>query len=256
MRVAAVGDIVGSAGVDFFCKKASVLRREYRADIIIVNAENSAYSGVGVTKTTAGALLAAGADILTTGNHAFRSRDYRELFEDQSLVLRPVNFAAGVAGQGVGIIDMGRYRLAVINLIGQSFMENADSYFDALDRSLAGLDTRLVIVDFHAEATAEKRSLGFYADGRISALFGTHTHVQTADNTVLPKGTGYISDVGMTGPEISVLGVEPSAAVQKQRLRIPTVFSVADGPSVLCAAVFDIDEQTGLCRSTERVMLR
>ena len=251
MRVIAIGDIVGSAGIDFFSKKIGGVRKLYGADMVIANAENSAYSGVGVTRQTADALLAAGADILTTGNHAFRSRDYRDLFETQPMILRPLNFAPGVAGRGVGYVDFGRVRAAVINLAGQSFMECSDSYYTALDAALKEIDTKIVLVDFHAEATAEKRALAFYAAGRVSAVFGTHTHVRTADARVMTGGTGYITDIGMTGPVESVLGVKAEAAIQKQRLKIPTVFEVAGGECSMNGALFDIDETTGRCRSAE-----
>lgn len=251
MRILAVGDIVGSPGVDFFCERIAGIRRLYGADAVIANAENSAYSGVGVTKATANALLSAGADMLTTGNHAFRSRDYHDLFEEQPLILRPYNFAKGVPGRGAGIIDLGRTRIGVINLSGQSFMENCDSYFDALDCAIAELGVKITIVDFHAEATAEKRALACYADGKVSAIFGTHTHVRTADAMVMPGKTGYITDVGMTGPINSVLGVKPECSVKKQRLKLPTVFEVASGECSLCGVMFDIDDSTGLCTSAE-----
>ncbi len=256
MIILAVGDIVGSPGTDFFCERIGGLRRLFGADMVVANAENSAYSGVGVNRSTATALFRAGADVLTTGNHAFRSRDYREVFEENALLLRPANYAAGIAGRGAAVCDLGRYRVGVINLSGQSFMESCDNYYDALDRALAEMDTRLILVDFHAEATAEKLALAHYADGRVSALFGTHTHVQTADEQVLPQGTGYITDLGMTGPADAVLGIRPECSIQKQRFKLPTVFEVAGGDCRLCGALFDIDEATGRCRSVERVAVR
>lgn len=251
MKIMAVGDIVGSAGVDFFCGNISKIKKHYGADAVIVNGENSAYSGVGISCKTAQALLAAGADIITTGNHAFRSRDYRDLFGEQPLVLRPYNLAKGVPGRGTGIIDLGRHQIGVINLIGSSYMEGGDSYFDALDRAIEELGTKITVVDFHAEATAEKKALGYYCDGRVTALFGTHTHVRTADACVLPKGTGYITDIGMTGPLHSVIGVKAECSIQRHKLKLPTVFEVAEGSCMLSGVVFSVDESTGLCTGAE-----
>ncbi len=256
MRIIAVGDIVGSAGVEFFCAHIGAVRRTYGADVVIANGENSAHSGTGVTAKLAAQLLGAGADVVTTGNHAFRSRDYRETFESVPGLIRPLNFSSGVAGSGIYVFESGHVRVGVVNLIGLSFMEPQRSYFDCLDEALAQTPADIFVVDFHAEATAEKKSLAWYADGRVAALFGTHTHVATADEQILPQGTGYISDVGMTGPYLSVLGVKAECAVTKQRLRIPVVFEVADGPCEMDMAVFDIDVKSKKCTAVQRLCVR
>lgn len=250
MNILCVGDVYGSDGLNFCCDRLPLVKRQYSADITIINGENAALTGVGINRKAAEALLSL-ADVVTTGNHAFRSRDYRDVFETEQALLRPLNFSPLAAGHGVFRFALGKTRIAVINLVGLAFMETQDSFFDALERAVTEEPAEIRIVDFHAEATSEKQSLARCFDGRISALFGTHTHVQTADARVLSGGTGYITDLGMTGVIESVLGVEPADAIAKQKLRIPVVFRPASGDCALCGAVFDVDERTGLCRSVE-----
>lgn len=256
MNILAIGDIVGSQGLRFLGEKLLPLKRECGADFVVVNGENAAVSGVGINEKAAQSIFDAGADVITTGNHAFRSRDYREVFERYELLLRPLNFERSVPGRGTCVFELGRRRIAVINLSGVSFMEPQDSPYDALDAALAGTDADIFVVDFHAEATAEKLALASYADGRVSVFFGTHTHVQTADERVLPCGTGYITDLGMTGPYESVLGVEAQCAVNRQRFRTPTVFSVAEGPCEMSGAMFKIDDSSGKCVQVQRINVR
>lgn len=253
MRILCVGDLIASDGVRFFCDNLPKIKNEYAADLVIVNGENSAPSGVGINMAAAKSILAAGADAVTTGNHAFRCRDYTETFETVQGLIRPYNFGSRVSGRGVFVCEARHRSVAVINLVGLSYMDTNDSYFDALDDCLASVSADIYIVDFHAEATAEKAALAYYADGRVSAVFGTHTHVQTADARVLPRGTGFITDIGMTGAEQSVLGVRPEDSITKQRLRIPVIFTPAEGNIVLCGAVFDINDKTALCERVESV---
>lgn len=253
MRVLFFGDVVGGAGTEAFRRHAPRLRREYGADLIIVNGENSE-RGNGITKRSAGELFSGGADVITTGNHCFRRRD-SEVFADER-VLRPANYPEGVTGHGFCVLDCGSYRFAVVNLMGTAYMEPLDNPFAVIDRILPELNTKNILVDFHAEATAEKRAMGYHLEGRVSALIGTHTHVQTADEEILGGHTGYLTDAGMTGGERSVLGVNVDAAVEKQRFHTPVTFTEADAPCMICGAALEIDSKTGICTKIERIFMR
>ena len=255
MRLMFIGDVVGAVGCNFLASKIRDLRTRYRADILVVNGENSA-TGNGVTTASVKMLTQLGADVITTGNHAFKRHEAQTVYDAVPHLIRPANFPEGVYGKGLFVLDMGRARIAVINILGVAFMEPLANPFETADRLLEKIDTPNIFLDFHAEATAEKKALGYYLDGRITALFGTHTHVQTADETVLPGGTAYITDAGMTGPENSVLGVEKSAAITKMRLHIPTRFTEAQTPCFINGAVVDFDEKTGRARSIERMTER
>lgn len=253
MNVLCIGDVVGEAGVEYLAKVLPQLKKTVDADVIIVNGENSDSSGTGLSRTTAEQILQY-ADVITTGNHCYR-RAGEELYTENETVLLPANQPFSQDEVGSCVLDMGRWgRLRVINLAGLAWMEPLDSPFQRVDQLLAKEKTRFTIVDFHAESTAEKKALGFYLDGRVSAVFGTHTHVQTADEQILPAGTGYITDAGMTGPRISVLGVVPELAVKKQREHVPVRFQVAVGPCMLNGVLFRLDNATGLCTSVERVL--
>lgn len=228
------------------------LRYEYGADLVIVNGENSDKSGVGLTRHGAEELLQY-ADVVTTGNHCFR-RTGEELYADNERVLHPANYPCTPDDAGCCLLDMGRLgTVRVINLLGTAWMEPVDNPFLRAEALLAKTQAKFTVVDFHAESTAEKQALAWYLDGKVSAVFGTHTHVQTADEQVLPGGTGYITDVGMTGPRHSVIGVQPELAVKKQRLHVPVAFRVADGPVWLNAVLFTLDDTTGLCVEVQRM---
>ncbi len=253
IHVLCVGDVVGTAGCRHLQEVLPAIRRQYAVDVCIVNGENAA-DGNGLTPVAAQHLLDCGADVITGGNHTFRRPELCDLLDRTDTILRPANFPGDPPGRGVTVIDRGRFSLTVINLLGQVYMDAVDNPFYTLDRLLAEAGhPRLCVVDFHAEATAEKKALGFFADGRISALFGTHTHVQTADEQILPQGTGFITDVGMTGPILSVLGVKPEQSITRIRSKMPARFSTADGPCRMDAVLFTLDEHTGKTTAVQRI---
>ncbi len=223
-------------------------------DLVIANGENSA-DGNGLTPVSVQFLYDSGVDVITSGNHSFRRKESYELFDSSEYLIRPANFPSSVPGRGACIVDMGRVQIGVINLMGTIYMESLDSPFDTADRLLADMP-KITLIDFHAEATGEKRSFGYYLDGRVSAVFGTHTHVQTADECVLPQGTGYITDLGMTGPIQSVLGVKPELVIEKMRTKMPVRFALAEGDCKMECALFQIDEKSGKTVSVERIQIQ
>ncbi|MBR0447496.1 MAG: TIGR00282 family metallophosphoesterase [Clostridia bacterium] len=253
MNVLCIGDVVGGIGCRHLQTVLPRIKRELAVDVCIVNGENSA-DGNGITPASAGYLFDAGADVITGGNHTFRRHEFYDLLERDEALLRPANLPAGTPGRGMTTVDRGRYQVTVINLQGTVYMEALTSPFESLDSLLkeAG-DPKFCIVDFHAEATAEKRALAAYADGRISALFGTHTHVATADEQVLSGGTGFITDVGMTGPTDSCLGVRTELAVEKMRTKLPVRFATAEGDCHMDAVLFTLDDKTGKCVDVKRI---
>ena len=253
MNILCIGDVVGSVGCQFLRERLSGLKKLKAVDLVIANGENSA-DGNGITPAACKYLLDSGVDVLTGGNHSFRRKEAFDTYESCETLLRPANFPAKTTpGRGWCIIDMGRVQAAVFNLMGTAFMENLRDPFDTMEEFLAIPDLpKIRIVDFHAEATGEKRALGYFADGRISAIFGTHTHVPTADDCILPLGTGYISDVGMTGPKESVLGVKPELIIKKYREKLPVRFELAGSPCRMDCVLFTVDEKTGLCTAVER----
>lgn len=256
MNILCIGDVVGSIGCEFLRAKLPALKKLKAIDLVIANGENSA-DGNGVTPVSVQHLFDSGVDVITTGNHSFRRKESYELYDSCDPLLRPANFPAGTTpGHGMCVVDMGRARVAVINLLGTVYLESMRSPFETLDELLKAPDfPKICIVDFHAEATGEKRAMGFYADGRVTALFGTHTHVQTADECVLPKSTGYITDAGMTGTIHSVLGVKPESIIHKLTTKLPTRFELAKGPCHMDCVLFTADEKTGLCIGAERLSI-
>ena len=255
MRLLFVGDVVSSAGCDFLAEKLYGIKKDYAIDITVVTGENYAVRN-GITKQSCSALTNIGADVITTGNHAFKRRESLDMFDTVEHLLRPVNYSDEVIGKGVYTLDMGRCRVAVVNLMGVVYMSPLANPFESIDKALAEIDTKNIFVDFHAEATAEKKAMGYYLNGRVTAVLGTHTHVQTADEQILSGGTAYITDVGMTGPEESVLGVKKELAIQKQRLNFPVRFVEADTPCFLNGAVVEFNEATGKALSITRLTLR
>ena len=256
MNILMVGDVYGEPGRQAIARLLPRLRQEHAIDFCVVNVENAA-GGFGVTAAIAKQVLEAGADVMTSGNHIWDKREIVEYITRENLLLRPANFPAGTPGAGHVTIKSGPHKIAVLNLMGRVFMRELECPFRVADREVALLheEANVILIDFHAEATAEKIALAWYLDGRVSALLGTHTHVQTADDRVLPKGTGYITDAGMTGPFDSVIGVRKELAIQKFLTLLPTRFEPATGDVRLNGVHLDIDEATGRCRHIERLAL-
>ena len=255
MKILAIGDVVGSVGCSFLRARLPSLKKSAGIALVIANGENSA-DGNGITPASAEFLFSSGVDVLTGGNHSFRRREIYSFYEQSQNILRPANFPEGTTpGKGAMIYDMGRYQVGIINLMGCMYLDSLDDPFRKADALIGELGTKITIVDFHAEATAEKRALGFCLDGRVSAVFGTHTHVQTADEQILEKGTGYITDVGMTGPVNSVLGVRKELAVSRFRDKLPVKFETAQGDCCMDCIVFDIDEKSGRTVSVKRLRI-
>lgn len=254
MNILALGDVIGGVGCRFLRKHLPALKKIKGIDLVVANGENSA-DGNGLTPASAQYLFDSGVDVVTSGNHSFRRRESYDFYDSCPFLLRPANFPALAPGKGLCIVDMGRIRVGIINLIGVVYMESMESPFDAADRLLAQELPKITLVDFHAEATGEKRALAAYLDGKVSAVYGTHTHVQTADECVLPGGTGFLSDLGMTGPVNSVLGVKTELILQRYRTKMPIRFDFADGDCQICGAIFSIDEKTGKTTSVERVRI-
>jgi len=251
-KVLAVGDVVGNPGLDRICRSLRKLKRETGADFVVVNGENVAV--VGMTPRQGEEILDAGADVITMGNHTFSKREITDYLEDCPQILRPANLAPQLPGNGWAIFDSKAGPVAVIDLIGRCNMDyGPDNPFLQVERILKEVDTRLIFVEIHAEATSEKLAMGYMLDGRVSAVWGTHTHVPTADAQVLPKGTGYVTDLGMTGPKHSVLGIRPELSIAKFRGDLTSRYQWADGPTKLEAVLFTIDTVTGMCRKAERV---
>lgn len=257
IKVLFVGDIVGSPGRKYAGKVIYRLRGEEKIDIVIVNGENSA-DGNGITRDAMEELFTF-ADVITTGNHCFRRREFMPCWEGQNTpetLLRPGNYPEGVPGRGFCILDKGSYSFAVVNIMGLAFMEPLNNPFEYAENLLPELSTPNILVDFHGEATGEKKAMGFFLEGKVSAVVGTHTHVQTADETVLPGGTAYITDAGMCGSELSVLGVKKELAVKKQRYRMPVRFTEADSPPFFCGVIISVDEKSGRALDIRRLQIR
>ena len=251
-KVLAVGDVVGNPGMDRICRSLRYLKRKTQADFVVVNGENAAV--VGITPQQAEEILDAGADVITMGNHTWGKREIVDYLDDCPQILRPANYAPQVPGKGWAVFDSKAGPVAVIDLQGRVNMDyTPDNPFLMVEKILKEVDTKLVLVELHAEATSEKLAMGYMLDGRVSAVWGTHTHVPTADTQVLPKGTGYVTDLGMTGPKHSVLGIRPDLSIAKFRGDLPERYRWAEGPTKMEAVLFTIDTGTGLCRKVERV---
>ena len=253
-KVLAVGDVVGGPGMARIRRSLRWLEQKTQADFVIVNGENAAV--VGMTPQQAEDIFDAGADVITMGNHTFGKRELVDYLEENSRVLRPANYAPHAPGKGWGIYETAFGDVAVIDLQGRVSMDyTPDNPFLMVEKILKQLDTKLILVELHAEATSEKLAMGYMLDGRISALWGTHTHVPSADTQILPQGTGYVTDLGMTGPQHSVLGIQPQLSIAKFRGDLPERYRWAEGPTKLEAVLFTIDTDTGLCRKAERMDL-
>src|SRR5712692_10884179 len=254
LTILCVGDVFGEPGRRAVQVLLPKLRKQHDVDLAIVNVENSA-GGFGVTPQMARAFLEQGVDVMTSGNHIWDKKEIVEHIAKDNLLLRPANFPVGTPGVGHVTVKAGPHKVAVLNLMGRVFMLPIDCPFQKADELVPELrkDTPIIIVDMHAEATSESQAMGWHLEGRVSAVVGTHRHVQTADERVLPKGTAYITDLGLTGPTDSVIGVEPAIALQRFLTQMPNRFEPARGPAALCGAVIRIDPETGRGLSIERV---
>ncbi len=253
MKLLTVGDVVGEEGIDTLDALLHKVRREHRTDFVIVNAENASLRGI--TRAQAEDVFSIGADVITLGNHAFAKIQIASFLDERRDILRPANYAPQSPGWGFGIYEIGRTRVLVMNLIGRCNMQyGPDNPFLCADRLLKENENEydIALAEIHASATSEKLAMGYYLDGRCAAVWGTHTHVQTADERVNPKGTGYITDIGMTGPVHSVLGIRTEQSIAMFRGDLHEKFKAAPGDCALSGAVFEINEN-GKCTSVKRI---
>ncbi len=257
MKVLCIGDIMGEPGRRAVSRALPRLVAQRQIDAVIGNGENVA-GGFGITPELAEELFELGLSVITTGNHAWDKKEVLDYFPRESRLLRPSNYPPGVPGKGSVVIETaGGERLAVLQLMGRAYMPTIDCPFQTAKRELSRLkqETSAVIVDMHAEATSEKMAMGHYLDGEVTAVVGTHTHVQTADDQIFPKGTAYITDIGMTGPLHSVIGVKKELAIEKFLTGMPRRFEVASGPSVFCAVLLELDARLGKAIAFERIRM-
>ncbi len=257
MKVLFIGDIFGEPGRRALARAVPRLVAQRHIDIVIGNGENAA-GGFGITPELAEELFDLGLAVITTGNHAWDKKEILDYFPREPRLLRPANYPSGVPGNGSVVVESaGGEQLGVLQLMGRAYMPTLDCPFQVAQKELAALKKRTVavIVDMHAEATSEKMAMGYYLDGEVVAVVGTHTHVQTADDQILPKGTAYVTDIGMTGPLHSVIGVKKELAIEKFLTGMPRRFEVASGPSVFCAVLLELDARLGKALSIERIRL-
>lgn len=256
MRVLMVGDVVGKPGRQITQELVPRLKAEHTVDFVIVNGENSA-GGIGITQDIAQTLFRHQVDVITLGNHAWGKRDVYPYLDEEPRLLRPDNYPPGAPGRGWGVYPSPAGLIGVVSLQGRTFMEPVDDPFRAIDGILEQLHrrTRLIFIDFHAEATSEKQAFGWYVDGRASAVVGTHTHIQTADERILPGGTAYLTDVGMTGPAVSVIGMKCDIVLPRFTSGLPSRFEVAEGEAQLCGVLVDIDAATGQATNIQRLQV-
>ncbi len=258
MKVLFLGDIIGKPGRNAIDRNLDVLIGKHDIDMVIANGENAA-GGIGISVKTAGSLLNMGIDIITTGNHVFKKREIYNLLDSEDRLLKPANYPPDTPGRGYNIYEvekLGNLKIAVINLCGRVFVENLDCPFRTVDRILeyVSQETSIIIVDMHAEVTSEKVAMGWYLNGRVSAVVGTHTHIQTADERVLPDDwTAYITDVGMVGPRDSVIGVKKENIIERFLTGMPQKFTVAREDVWINGVVIDIDEKSGKASSIKRI---
>lgn len=257
INILCVGDVVGSAGCEFLRRALPDFKKENNIDVCIVNGENSAV-GNGMLPASCGHIFTSGADFITGGNHSLKRREIYEYLDRADNVIRPANYGDGVWGGGFGIIDKGAYRVGVINLMGRVWLDGFENPFDTALKCIEKLkeETNIILVDFHAESTSEKKALGYFLDGRVSAVFGTHTHVQTSDAQILPGSTGYITDLGMTGPEESVLGVKKEIIIEKFRKGFTTMFETAETACFMQGCIFTVDTDSGKATAARAVTVR
>ena len=254
-RVLAIGDVTSEEGTAHLRRRLPAFKRDRRVDFTVINGEN--ISGTGLTPQQADDLFAAGADVITLGNHTWNRLQIGDYLDKEARILRPANYAGRVPGRGMGIYPCKGLRIAVLNLMGRAELNsNLDTPFKMANSLLRSGGFDLALVDFHAEATSEKGAMGWFLDGKVQAVWGTHTHVPTADERVFPKGTGYITDLGMTGAVESVLGIRPEQSVESFLGGLPGRYRPAEGPCKAQGALFTLESSTGLCTAVERVDIR
>lgn len=253
MKILFLGDVVGISTVGLIREELSDIRKELGCDFVLANGENASnIFGIGASEYES--LVYSGVDFITTGNHVWGKYDTQRILEEKNDIIRPLNYPATLPGKGASVVSVNGVRVLVMNVSGVAFMEPLDNPFDAVDKALYAHKGKydISILDIHAEATAEKMAIANCFDGRINIIVGTHTHVQTADERVFPKGSAYITDLGMCGPINSIIGVKTEAVIRKQRYHMPSKFEVADGPIRLCGALIDINEENGRILSISR----
>jgi 2',3'-cyclic-nucleotide 2'-phosphodiesterase len=245
-----IGDIVGRPGRKAIAENISGIKMENKVDIVIANGENAA-GGNGITLKIANELFGYGIDVLTMGNHVWDKKEIFDFINKENRIVRPANYPPGTPGKGYNLYKYNGLEFGVVSLSGRVYLADLDCPFRAADAIVKELSqhTNLIFVDFHAEVTSEKKAMGYYLDGRVSAVCGTHTHVQTADEDILPEGTAYITDLGMTGPKDSILGVEKEIIINKFITQLPTKFEIAQGPYQLNGVIIDVDDETGKATS-------
>jgi len=254
MRILAIGDVVGMRAVAYLKERLWKKRAELGADFVVANGENATEIH-GISAADAEELLAAGVDVITLGNHSFGRRDICPMLGDSSYIIRPANYPPLVPGSGSTVVNICGWRVLCINVLGTALMEPMACPFATVERILVREKGSydVSILDVHAESTSEKMALGRYFDGKINVIFGTHTHVPTADEQILPNGTGYITDIGMTGPVGGIIGADTQAVIERMRTKIPTHFRVAEGDVVAHGAIFDVDTDKNTVTSVRRV---
>lgn len=257
MKILAIGDIIGEIGVKKLKEELPKLKKEKNIDFVITNGENSA-GGMGITEKNFKDIIDAGTDVVTMGNHTWGKKEIFK-FIDNPKLLRPANYPKGVVGKGLGIYKCKNKNIAVINLLGRVDINIlTENPFVMANDMVEDLKNKvdMIFIDFHAEATAEKIAMGRFLDGKITALFGTHTHVQTADDQIFPKGTAYITDLGMTGPKESVIGMNIQASIKRFETALPEKYKLAEGKCIFNAVVFEIDEETNKVKNIERIYIK
>jgi len=256
MRILFVGDVVGSPGRDMVNTYLPKLQKKYKAHVTIINGENAA-AGKGITDKIYRSFLEVGANAVTLGNHTWDNKEIFEFIDDAKYLVRPANFPDQTPGKGHVILNFNGVEVGIINLQGRTFLPPLDCPFRKADELIIEIQkrTNIIFVDFHAEATSEKQAMGWYLDGKVTAVVGTHTHVQTADNRILPNGTAYITDVGMTGPYDGILGIDRDTILKRFLTNLPVRFEVTQGREQLSAVVIDVDSKSGKAQKIERILI-
>ena len=257
MRFLIIGDVVGNCGAEYLKNHLNSIKKLNKIDFVIANGENSTPVGKGINKAVAQTLYNCGVDVITMGNHTFNNYEISKLFEEDFPIIRPANLPPETEGEGYVITDFFGTKIAVINLLGRVYMECVDCPFRKADSIIEKIkdDADIIIVDFHAEATSEKIAMGYYLDGRVSAVFGTHTHVQTADEKILENGTAYITDIGMTGCHHSVLGVKKEIIIKRFLTSLPQRHEIQEGIAAMDGVIIDVNETTGKAEKIERIQI-